>query len=107
MIALDNGTGWRVDHNHLEATAHQVVAVAATGTSTGVFPYGLVDNNEIYNAGVVVNGSGQPLASSTDQDVLWAQNPDLGGGTDAMYVEQNTYVRNLNSSQRAERLELL
>ena len=105
IIEMDSGTGWRVDHNHLEMTAHQGIAVAVSGTSTGVFPYGLVDNNEIYNAGVVVNGSGQPLLSSTDQDVLWAQDPDLGGGTDAMYVEQNTYVRNLSSTELMDAID--
>lgn len=94
-IVVMNGTGWRVDHNQFRGATSGGDAVVARSNVSGMHPSGLVDNNQITNLKVVVLGSYAMLNENNQQHVLWAQNPDLGGGNSAVYVEHNTWTANV------------
>ena len=95
-----NGTGWRVDHNSFIASGNNE-AVTARSNVLGVHPSGLVDNNQINDAGVLTLGTYAMLSENAMQSTLWAQNPDIGGGNSAVYIEDNTFTKTTNGLTNA------
>ena len=89
MISI-NGANWRVDNCDFTMTADGE-AVNAWSNTSGMFPYGLFDNNVVDGGGVLVNGSLENLADKNHQHVIWAQDPDFGGRA-AVYIEDNTFT---------------
>jgi hypothetical protein len=94
-----NGEGWRVDNNRFVGADGDGEAVVARSNVSGVHSYGVINSNQMVNVGVLVEGSYAMLAENTQQHVLWAQSPDLGGGTSGVvYIEGNTYTKNGTSA---------
>ncbi|OPY15878.1 MAG: hypothetical protein A4E69_00380 [Syntrophus sp. PtaB.Bin138] len=81
------GTGWRIDHCKFYRANEAGQGVIAWGTSSNSPPAGLVDHCYFHNSKAVVGGWAGLKAHG-----IWAKPLDLGSAN-AVYVEDNTYVR--------------
>jgi hypothetical protein len=81
---------FRIDHNRLVSTSGWQGIVIA-GSSNGVHPQGLIDNNEIVDISIKTNGTNFGLDEADYQHVLWAQTPPIGAADRIVYVESNTF----------------
>jgi len=99
-LVVMNGTGWRVDHNRLIGGLGDGESVVGRSNVSGMFPYGLVDHNQMQNLGVLVMGSYAMLGENNQQHVLWAQNPAMGG-TAYVYIEDNTFTKTVDGVSNA------
>ena len=83
---------FRIDHNHLVSTGGTWGDVSIYGSSNGVHPQGLFDNNRIEDISIKPQGSNYGLDEAEYQHQLWAQQPPRGGGVGIVYIEDNTFV---------------
>jgi hypothetical protein len=91
------GTGWRIDHCKFNNTSgNSAVSIHATGYNIVTYPTGLIDNNTFLNGRVLVNG----LGTFAKMSGIWAGDLLLGTG-DAVYVEDNVFIRNDNAMRNA------
>jgi hypothetical protein len=92
-----NGTGFRIDHNKFYSTAAGNTGIN-TSESCGVasaIPAGVIDNNQFYNGRIIVFGGGM-MANGE-----WVLPLGLGTVNNAVYVEDNYYLRTVSPSGNA------
>lgn len=83
----------RVDHNSFNATGAKVTMVWKGNSQTPMRqPYGLFDNNTLYNYRIDIYGAFAQLNENTTQSQLWTLDPPFGAAAGVVYVEDNTVV---------------
>lgn len=87
-IVISNGSGWRLDDNdYTNSQSNSGLFANIDVTVSGDNAYGLIDNNTLYNARILMSNSS---LSSAAVNMLW--DDVLGLGTaNAVYIENNTF----------------
>lgn len=81
---------FRIDHNSFTATGSKVTMVWNGNSQTPMRqPYGLFDNNTLYNYRIDIYAAAAQLNENNTQSQMWTLNPTFGTGTGAVYVEDN------------------
>ena len=87
-IVISNGSGWRIDANDYTNTQSNSGLFANIDvTVSGDNAYGLIDNNTLYNARILMSNAS---LSSAGINSLWDDALDLGTAN-AVYIENNTF----------------
>jgi hypothetical protein len=101
-IYIKNAVNWRLDHcvfdwrPYWDAHAGNGVFLTAYGGTHISFPYGLIDNNEIYDTKVVHTGTGGSAPYLPAQSKIFAETFALGDAADGKlttYMEDNYIVK--------------
>jgi hypothetical protein len=86
-----DGYNFRIDHCRLTfSTWTDGIAVMSRNINPPVIVTGLVDNNELNNMRVRIDGTNYMMVEGTMQNQLWITNLDIGGPS-AVYIEDNIY----------------
>ena len=80
----------RIDHNSISVSGSNWGTIQVSGgTVPARHPTVLIDNNTLTNMTVKTTCTNFLRSESAAQDQCWAQQTDLGGGTEVTYVEDN------------------
>ncbi|NPU84680.1 MAG: hypothetical protein HPY65_09350 [Syntrophaceae bacterium] len=97
MFLKMNGTGFRIDHNKFYSDKGGRTGIIADETAGKAYeiPTGLIDHNQFYNGRIIAHG-GAMLANTE-----WTLPTGLGTGENAVYIEDNIFIRTASPAGNA------
>jgi hypothetical protein len=106
-IASDNNNNqnpskyFRIDHNRIVSNSGWG-PMEFTGSTNGVHPQGLVDNNSFVDISIHANGTNYGLDEGNYQHILWTQQSILGTNGGIIYIEDNHFQNTSNNINNAD-----
>ena len=88
-----DGDGWRIDNNNFTyTTPGRNVSIIVDGGRYTANPTGLIDHNTFTYGAIIVYGNRNTDAWHANASGLWSLPTGLGTGTNAVFIEDNTFT---------------